>query len=275
MLRELAAEEPKKATAPVGPTGAAIFFGIAGFAFGRLTWSFIHTPAYARDTWEPAAGCLGTLICFALCAAAIGMRLSETRARRTARRYRGQDRYVCPVDLAPEERDLVVRAAKAVDKISSSQAHRSDLIDRQRNDADLPHILWKIALDGMRIYRLARDHREAERYSAGADVDAALTTQAAALRASREAVDNRVRALEAYAATVCEIDKLIDQQRQLEEAESRTEAYMDLVAATTADTITAEQVRTAEAEADALAGPLADAVRVARDAAELALPSSR
>ncbi|MFD7409771.1 hypothetical protein ACFV7R_45945 [Streptomyces sp. NPDC059866] len=125
----------------------------------------------------------------------------------------------------------------------------------------------------MRIYRLAREHRQAERHSAGADVDAALATQATALNTSREAVDLRVKALEAYAAKVRTIDKLIDQQRQLEEAERRTDAYIDLVAATTADTLTTEQVRTAEAEAAALAGPLADAVRIARDAAALALPT--
>jgi hypothetical protein len=50
---------------------------------------------------------------------------------------------------------------------------------------------------------------------------------------------------------------------------------MDLVAATTADTMPAEQVRTAEAEADALACPHGDALPVARDAAELALPVPR
>ncbi len=271
--QRLAARHPKKVHAPLGPTGGAIGFGVLAFVAAQVTRSYLALPDDAHVTWEPTAGAVGTLVCLVLSGLCVAARRSEGRPRRIARRYRGQDRYVCPLDLGPDERDLVVRAARAVEAVRTSRAHARGLIDDQRNEVELPHLLWKIAFDSARMSALGREHRAAERSSAGADVDTVLKTQAKALKQSHKAINKRVKALEAYAESTARIDALLAQQSQLRAAERRNDAYLDLVATTASDTLGTERVHAARQDADALTDPLAAAVRGARDAAELALPT--
>ncbi|MFD5429819.1 hypothetical protein, partial [Streptomyces sp. NPDC127084] len=214
------------------------------------------------------------LICLAVSLlAGIGAARGVSRPSPAAVARRRPGRYVCPCDLQGIDRALVVRAATAVEAITTSQAHRRDVVDSARNTVELPHTLWQIAKDTEKISALAMKHRQALTSSPGTAVDTVLASQNAALTTSRDAVTARVTALEEYARQARGIDALLAQQDRLEELEQSNQDYLDLVAETSADAFSVGQAEDASRQAAVASTALAEAVQRARDAAELALPA--
>ncbi|MFK0258414.1 hypothetical protein [Streptomyces sp. NPDC090445] len=249
----------------LGPAGS----GCLAIFFGAFAIQLASPPA---SWWGVALGGTAAAVALLVCVGQIMLRRDDTRHRRTAIQYR--NRYVCPCDLEQRQRSLLVRASTAVDTILTSQAHKRQLIDATRNQVELPPTLWNIAQDLAAIDRLAMKHRANKASSAGGGVDAALVTREAAIKASRHAVETRVKALEQYAAKVLRLDALWAQQRQLEALEADSDEYLKLLAQTTGDNFTVDRLRAAEDEATEMAGPLLEAVLGARQAAELALPQA-
>ncbi|MFE1827846.1 hypothetical protein [Streptomyces yangpuensis] len=253
----------KQQNLSLGPVGSGCFAIFCG-AFA------IQSAAPYGSWWGVALGGIVSAVALLACIGQIMLRRDDTQHRRTAIHYR--NRYVCPCDLEQRQRSVLVRASTAVDTILTSQAHKRQLIDDTRNQVELPPTLWKIAQDLAAIDRLAIKHRANKASSAGGDVDAALATREAAIKASGDAVETRVKALEQYAAKVLRLDALWAQQRQLEALDADSDEYLELVAQTTGDNLTVDRLRASEDEATEMAGPLREAVRGAREAAELALP---
>lgn len=210
------------------------------------------------------------LLTFIMCLGEIQERREDAQPGIIARQHVG--RYVCPCDIQQEDRDLLLRATTAVERVLTSKAHELDVVDKARNTTELPEILWKIAKDVERIDQLAVKHWGASAASAGAAVDSVLSSQASALQASRNHVAERIEALEEYAKRARVIDDLISQQAQLERLEGVNSEYLDLLAQTSGDESATQRIKLVGEEAVAAADPLAEAVQRARDAAELALP---
>ncbi|MFJ8978065.1 hypothetical protein [Streptomyces sp. NPDC102282] len=220
--------------------------------------------------WVGVICLVAAVLAFIMCIEEIQARRTDAQPAMIARQHSG--RYVCPCDIQQEDRDLLLRAATAVERILTSTAHELDTVDKVRNNTELPEILWKVAKDVEKIDQLAMKHWGASAASAGAAVDSVLSSQASALQTSRDHVSARIMALEEYAKRAGVIDDLIAQQAQIEQLEGANSEYLDLVAQTSGDDAAAQRVALIGEEAVVAAGPIAEAVRRARDAAELALP---
>ncbi|MEV0621672.1 hypothetical protein AB0I81_50660 [Nonomuraea sp. NPDC050404] len=173
---------------------------------------------------------------------------------RLTRRYTG--RYVIPAELDDAALDLVARARRAVEDVSTSRVHRQGLLDAIANDVVLPQHMWDIA----RLVRTQADLRAEQAEALAQEVmtpelTAVLGPQQEALRRSVAAVTERVWELEVYAARVREADAAL----RASELQRSNDRYLDLLAQT-GDT---EGVHTLTAQADALTQSLRKAITAA------------
>lgn len=256
-----------KKMGPLGPIGFVIISAVCAYMGVAVV---IKVSASDVVFWVGVAFLVAALLTLIMFVQEVRARRADAQTLVIARQHAGT--YVCPCDLEQEDRALLLRAATAVDRILTSTAHRTGVVDQARNNVELHEILWKIAKDAEKINQLALKHWGASTVSAGAAVDSVLSSQAAALGTSRRHVTARIVALEEYAEQVKIIDDLIAQQDQLERLGSANDEYLDLVAQTSGDATATQRVRLAGEEAVVMADPFADAVRRARDAAEIALP---
>ncbi|MER5808290.1 hypothetical protein ABT143_08875 [Streptomyces sp. NPDC002033] len=109
------------------------------------------------------------------------------------------EHYLQDRDLTKDTRALLIRAQRAQSTIIASQVHRLDLIDRQRNEVVLPVQVWEIA-SALREYSRLSGSTAAD--SSSAEVVALQAVRRQALRVSQDGVEQRIVALEEYAAQV-------------------------------------------------------------------------
>ncbi|RZU44487.1 hypothetical protein EV284_1953 [Streptomyces sp. BK022] len=256
-----------KKMGPLGPIGFGIISAVCAYMGVAVV---IKVSVSGIVFWVGVAFLVAALLTLIMCVEEVRERRADAKTVVIARQHAGK--YICPCDLEQEDRALLLRAATAVDRILTSTAHRMDVVDQARNNVELREILWKVAKDAEKVNQLALKHWGASTVSAGAAVESVLSSQAAALETSRRHVTARIAALEQYAKHVKAIDDLIAQQDQLERLGSANDEYLDLIAQTSGDATATQRVQLASEEAVVMADPLADAVRRARDAAEIALP---
>ncbi|WP_267241578.1 hypothetical protein [Streptomyces sp. PR69] len=270
-VRKLFTVVPASALRPTDGTGAEETNRGTGCLSGCTAVLFILGVLLIGSATRFAAVCLviGTVI--------VGCRVMARRHHRvmdpvgTARKHRHQ--CVRPSDLEADPGALLVRAVIAVDTVFSSAAHRDGVVDRARNEVELPHGLWKIAKDLRSLSELTVRHREAKSASVGGAVDSVLETQAAALHASRDAIEKRVEALEQYARSVGSLDRLAEQHAQIQALQGVNDDYLNLLASVSEASSATAHPDPAAHEAELLSRSLKEAIEHARIAAELALPA--
>lgn len=179
---------------------------------------------------------------------------------------------VQPKDLTPEARTLLARAQRAKKVILTSTVHRQDLIDRQRNELSLPIQEWEIA-DALREYsRLVRNEPAKPKSEKVVEL---LDTRRRALDLSREGIERRVSALEAYAVQVAEADRQYVELQQIRQLTAGSDDVLDLLARTARDDLAVAEVEGMTHEAAVVAATFTTALETARQAAVIALPTAR
>jgi hypothetical protein len=188
-----------------------------------------------------------------------------------AGRRRGH--YVRMCDVAGREGELLKRALLAADTVRKSAAQREGVIDRARNETELPQLVWEIAVRAQATSRVAVRH---ERFEAtgNAVVGEVLARRAAVLDESRAALEKSVGALEEYAVRVGTIDQLIALREEAEREELEAPAYMDLLASTAAADASTDAVDAISREADAAAQVLTDVLKDHYDTRGVPRPSN-
>ncbi|MDT0464757.1 hypothetical protein [Streptomyces gibsoniae] len=173
---------------------------------------------------------------------------------------RRQGRYVRMCDVTGREGALLKRALLAADTVRKSAAQREGVIDRARNETELPQLVWEIAVRAQATSRVAVRH---ERFEAtgNAVVGEVLARRVAVLDESRAALEKSVGALEEYAVRVGTIDQLIALREEVEREELEAPAYMDLLASTAVADASTDAVDAISREADAAAQVLTDVLK--------------
>ncbi|MGW3595214.1 hypothetical protein [Streptomyces sp. NPDC005167] len=175
-----------------------------------------------------------------------------------AGRRRGH--YVRLCDVAGREGELLKRALLATDAVRKSAAQREGVIDRARNETELPQLMWEIAVRAQAVSRVAVRH---ERFEAtgNAVVGEVLARRASVVDEGRAALEKSVGALEEYAARVGTIDQLIALREEAEREELEVPGYMDLLTSTAAADASIDAVDAISREAGAAAQVLTDVLR--------------
>ncbi|MFB7983949.1 hypothetical protein [Streptomyces vinaceus] len=180
------------------------------------------------------------------------------------------EHYVQDRDLTDDTRGLLVRAQRAQSTIIGSQVHRLDLIDRQRNEVVLPVQVWEIA-SARREYSRLSGSTAAD--SSSAEVVALQAVRRQALRVSRDGVEQRIVALEEYAAQVCEADLRYRELQQIQRLVEGNDDALDLLARTAADALAVAEIEAMSKEAAIVAKTFSSALDRASAAAVIALPT--
>lgn len=180
------------------------------------------------------------------------------------------ENYVLDGDLAVPARALLARAQQAQRTVLGSQVHRLDLIDRQRNEVVLPVQVWEIA-SALREYSRLSDSTAAD--SSSAEVVALQAARRQALRVSRDGVEQRIVALEEYAAQVCEADLRYQELQQIQSLVEGNDEALDLLARTAADALAVAEIEAMSTEAAIVAKTFSTALDRASAAAVIALPT--
>ncbi|MEV0989947.1 hypothetical protein [Streptomyces sp. NPDC049949] len=180
------------------------------------------------------------------------------------------EHYVQDRDLTDDTRGLLVRAQRAQSTIIGSQVHRLDLIDRQRNEVVLPVQVWEIA-SALREYSRLSGSTAAD--SSSAEVVALQAVRRQTLRVSRDGVEQRIAALEEYAAQVCEADLRYRELQQIQRLVEGNDEALDLLARTAADALAVAEIEAMSKEAAIVAKTFSSALDRASAAAVIALPT--
>lgn len=168
--------------------------------------------------------------------------------------------YVCLCDVPGKEGELLNRALVAAETVRKSAAQREGVLDRARNETELPQFVWDIAIRAQAASRVAVRHERFEA-SGNAVVGEVLARRAAVLDASRTALEKSVGALEEYAAHAETIDRLIALREEAEREELEVPGYMDLLASTAAAAASTDTVDAISREAEAAAQVLTDVLK--------------
>jgi hypothetical protein len=128
--------------------------------------------------------------------------LEKSSAER--RRLRdAQPHMVLTEDLMPIAAALLARARTAADQVTGTRVHTDDLIDRQRNQVELPAQVWEVA-QSLAAYSRLLDQTPTTAVTSL--LREAAGERAAKLDAARQGVERRVKALEQYAAAAAQAD---------------------------------------------------------------------
>ncbi|MGW3200843.1 hypothetical protein ACWDBD_41040 [Streptomyces sp. NPDC001118] len=181
-----------------------------------------------------------------------------------------RQRYILTSELIDEAAQLLVRAVRASEQIMDSAVHLLDLVDSARNATGLPVEQWEIAVTLRSYSRLSANEPA---YPAGNDAREVLSARRQAMAISLTSIQQRVEALEAYAARTREADRRLRELQQIEHLAQDNEAVLDLVARTARDehAIADLQSRQGLQHVDE---HLITALSAAREAAVIALPPS-
>ncbi|MFI5868421.1 hypothetical protein [Streptomyces sp. NPDC051546] len=268
---------------PVAGAGPIALKGSLGLAV-MVPLSFLTTPpglepvpgtlvagvAHAQETLHWLAG----LWPYAAAATALLAGARAFQCVMYSRKLRALDaaaaHYVQDRDLTEGPRVLLARAQRAQSTVLASQVHRLDLIDRQRNEVVLPVQVWEIA-SALRDYSRLSDGTAAD--SASAEVVALQSARRQALRVSRDGVEQRIAALEEYAAQVCEADLRYRELQQIQRLVEGNDEALDLLARTAADALAVAEIEAMSTEAAIVAKTFSTALDRASAAAVVALPT--
>ncbi|MET9466563.1 hypothetical protein ABZY44_17500 [Streptomyces sp. NPDC006544] len=233
---------------------------------GTVFAGTVHAAAtlhWIADLW-PYAGA-ATLLLAGVQAFRSVMYSRKLRALNAAAEHYVQDR-----DLTKDTRHLLARAQRAQSAILASQVHRLDLIDRQRNEVVLPVQVWEIA-SALRDYSRLSDNTAGD--SSSAEVVALQAARRQALRVSRDGVEQRIAALEEYAAQVREADLRYQELQQIQRLVEGNDEALDLLARTAADALAVAEIEAMAKEAAIVAKTFSTALDRASAAAVIALPT--
>ena len=172
-------------------------------------------------------------------------------------------------DLTPTAAALLARAKQAADQVTGTRVHADDLIDRQRNQVELPAQVWDIA------QALAAYSRFVDQTPTGAVTPLlreAADERATQLGTARKGVERRIVALEHYAAAAVQADRSYTEWLQVQELSHQEPDVRALLAATAADDLAVAELEAMTADAGIVGEALRTAVGEARTAALQVLP---
>ncbi|WP_189177559.1 hypothetical protein [Streptomyces lasiicapitis] len=263
----------------------AIGWGAAGATVTGLAWWFASTvdrpddpsPNQAFHIWIAdmiesalpvvmmAGGLLATYVVFTVLIAGG----DNDKLRIVAE---SEERWVRPKQLTDDAQALLVRAQRAADTILGSSVHRLSLLDRPRNEVMLPEHEWEIAT-GLRDYSRLVEQEPATPRSE--KVTELLGVRRKALDVSRDSIERRVTALEAYADQVTEADATYEELQQIQQLSDGSSDVLDLLARTARDDLAAAELDSLTGEAAVVAKTFARALETAKRSAVAALPPLR
>ena len=194
------------------------------------------------------------------------------RASGPARRRRLMDlRQHCVLreDLTEDAGRLLARADTAARAVLGSTVHLEELLDRQRNEGLLPAQEWELAVELREYSRLVR---KAPKSPQGAEVVHLLAERRRKLLISRDGIERRVKALEAYASRVAEADRRYEELRQIQELTEGDSEVLDFLARTVRDDLAVAELEGITGGASIVVESLRNAITSARRAAVVALP---
>ncbi|MET8824084.1 hypothetical protein [Streptomyces rochei] len=237
---------------------------IAG-ALDRLLQQAVDLAHTLVSVWPLAAGAV-TLICASLVS---DQALYNRQLRQLAA---AQAHLIQPRDLTTDARQLLARAQRAMTAVLDSTVHREKWLDAQRNEAVFPQQEWAIARDLRAYSRVARKDQRAPEEVSSATVAELLTTRQRVLKTSRQGIERRVAALEAYAEQVAEADARYAEVREIERLAAGSDELLALLARTAADDLAVTEIEGLTGEAAAVAATFTKALESAKQAAVAALP---
>ncbi|MBC7271491.1 hypothetical protein ACF09G_37265 [Streptomyces albogriseolus] len=237
---------------------------IAG-ALDRLLQQAVDLAHTLVSVWPLAAGAV-TLICAGLVS---DQALYNRQLRQLAA---AQAHLIQPRDLTTDAQQLLARAQRAMTAVLDSTVHREMWLDAQRNEAVFPQQEWAIARDLRAYSRAARKDQRAPEEVSSATVAELLTTRQRVLKTSRQGIERRVAALEAYAEQVAEADARYAEVREIERLAAGSDELLALLARTAADDLAVTEIKGLTGEAAAVATTFTKALESAKQAAVAALP---
>lgn len=237
---------------------------IAG-ALDRLLQQAVDLAHTLVSVWPLAAGAV-TLICAGLAA---DQALYNRQLRQLAA---AQAHLIQPRDLTTDAQQLLARAQRAMTAGLDSTVHREKWLDAQRNEALFPQQEWAIARDLRAYSRVARKDQRAPEEVSSSTVAELLTTRQRVLKTSRQGIERRVAALEAYAEQVAEADARYAEVREIERLAAGSDELLALLARTAADDLAVTEIKGLTGEAAVVAATFTKALESAKQAAVAALP---
>ncbi|MEU6680872.1 hypothetical protein [Streptomyces sp. NPDC046925] len=228
----------------------------------RPTWIAAHV-----ELWAPKLMLMGGALLAAFIMITLLVASGDNRNRRFV--AGSGDRWVRPRDLTEEAQDLLVRTQRAADAILGSDVHRLSLLDQTRNELMLPAHEWEIAT-ALRDY--SRLVRQEPAEPGSRKVTDLLAKRRAALEVSRDGLERRVAALEAYACQVVQADAGYEELQQLQLLSDTSPELLDLLARTVRDDLAVAELDGLTGEAAVVADTFTKALKAAKQSAVAALP---